>query len=180
MRRFALLASVTAFALAACSSEAPETADSGEEVSMEEVAERAKESAIKPEPGQYRVTMEVLEVDVPGAPEGAADMMRGMMAGRSHSYCLTQEDVEKGFEQMARNSQEDDNCSFQRFDIDGGDFDAKMTCDAQGQGTMTMTMKGKGTPTSSEVEMTMKGNMTGMGDSTIRMKASHERTGDCG
>lgn len=179
MRHLTLLAPIATLALAACSSEEPDTIDSGEEVSMEEVAARAKASAIKPEPGQYRVTMEVLEVDIPGAPEGAADMMRGMMSGQSHSYCMTQEDVDKGFEEMARNSQEGSDCSFQRFDIDGGEFDAKMTCRADGQGVMTMTMKGSGTPTSSEVDMTMEGNMGGMGDSTIRMRAKHERTGDC-
>ena len=179
MHRTFLTLTAIAIPLAACGSDAPDSVDTGDEVSMAEVAARAEASAMKPEPGQYSVSMEVLEVDIPGAPEGAADMMRGMMAGRTHSYCMTQEDVDKGFEEMARQSQENGDCTFQRFDIDGGDFDAQMTCNAEGQGTMTMTMKGKGTPTSSEMDMTMKGNMTGMGDSTIRMKAKHQRTGDC-
>ena len=178
MRKIALLLSFAPLALAACSSE-PEASDPGEDLSMEEVAERAKANAMKPEPGQYRVTMEVLEVDVPGAPPQAADMMRTMMGQQSHSYCLTQADVDKGYEEMVRNSQDNSDCTFQRFDIDGGNFDAQMTCQAEGQGTMTMTMSGRGTPTSSEVDMTMKGNMTGMGDSTFRMKAKHERVGDC-
>ena len=42
-----------------------------------------------------------------------------------------------------------------------------------------MTMAGTATPTSSEMEMTMQGNMSGMGDATIKMKATHERIGDC-
>lgn len=177
MRYVLLFASL---ALAACGSDAPEPADSGETVSMDEVMARAEANAMKPQAGQYSVSMDVLEVDIPGAPKEAVDMMRGMMAGQSHSYCLTQEDVDKGWEEMARQSQENSDCKFQRFDVDGGDFDAQMICDAGGQGTMTMTMKGKGTPTSSEMDMTMKGNMTGMGESTIRMKATHTRTGDCG
>ncbi|RGP41191.1 hypothetical protein BPTFM16_01487 [Altererythrobacter insulae] len=162
---------------AGCSGDAPES-EGGEGLSMAEVAERAAGSTIKPEPGQYRMTMEVLDVDIPGAPPQAAEMMRGMMGGQTSEYCLSQADVDKGFEEMARQGQ-DENCTFANFDIDGGDIDAKMTCDVPGQGTVTMTLDGTGTPTSSEMEMTMQGNMTGMGDSTIKMKTTHERIGDC-
>ncbi|NVE93532.1 DUF3617 domain-containing protein [Altererythrobacter lutimaris] len=164
--------------LAACGSDTPDSSD-GETISMEEVADRAESSAIKPEPGKYSLTMEVLEIDIPGAPPEAAEMMRGMMSQQSQDYCLTQEDVDQGFEQMARQGQ-DENCTFERFDISGGEIDAKMSCDIPGQGTMTMTMDGSATATSSVMDMTMQGNMTGMGESTIRMKASHERIGDCG
>ena len=173
----ALPIAIISTALVACGSSPPES-ESGEGLSMAEVAERAEGSAIKPEPGQYRMTMEVLEVDIPGAPPQAADMMRSMMGGQSTEYCLSQADVDKGFEEMARQGQ-DENCTFANFDIDGGDIDAKMTCDVPGQGTVTMTLDGTGTPTSSEMEMTMQGNMTGMGDSTIKMKTTHERIGDC-
>lgn len=166
------------FVLTACDS-SPPGSESGEKLSMEEVTERAQGAAIKPEPGQYRVSMEVLEVDIPGAPPETVDMMRGMMGGQSHEYCMTQEDVDKGFEEMARQGQ-DENCSFERFDINDGDIDAKMSCDIPGQGAMTMTMVGSATPTSSEMEMTMRGNMSGVGDATIKMKTEHERIGDCG
>ena len=169
---------MVSLALAACGSEAPES-ESGDGLSMEEVAERAQGSAVKPEPGRYRLTMDVLEIDIPGAPPEAADMMRGMMGGQSQEYCLTQADVDRGFEEMARQGQ-DENCNFDRFDIDGGDIDAKMSCDIPGQGAITMTMVGSATSTSSEMEMTMQGNMTGMGESTITMKASHDRVGECG
>lgn len=166
-----------ALPLAACGGSDVEES-SGDGLSMEEVADRMQSADIKPEPGQYRVNMEVLEVTIPGAPEGTAEMMRDMMGGRTHQYCLTQEDVEKGFENMAKQGQDGD-CTFERWDIDGGKFDGRMSCSVQGQGKMTMTMSGNGTPTRSEVDMKMEGNMTGMGDSTIRMKATHERIGDC-
>lgn len=178
MRSTSIIVAALSLSLAACGGDAPEEAGSGENLSMEEVANRMESAAVKPQPGQYRVSMEVLEVTIPGAPEGTADMMRGMMGGRSHQYCLTQEDVDKGFENMAKQSQEGD-CTFDRWDIDGGQFDGKMSCSVPGQGTMTMTMSGTGTPTRSEVDMKMEGNMAGMGDSTIRMKATHERVGDC-
>ncbi len=179
MRTRLIALSALVLPLAGCGEEpASDEIASGENISMEEAAQRAKASGVKPQPGEYSVTMDVLEVNMPGAPEGMADMMSKMMGGQSHKYCLTQEDVDKGFENMAKQSQDGD-CTFQRFDVNGGDFDGKMTCSHQGQGTMTMTMKGKGTPTSSEMDMTMEGDFTGMGQSTIRMKAKHERIGDC-
>lgn len=179
MHKGILFASFATAMLAACGG--PEGAadeSGGESISVEEVAARAKANAVKPQPGKYKVTMDVLEVDIPGAPEGSVDMMRSMMGGQTHTYCLRPEDVDDGFEAMAKQGQEGD-CDFQRFDVDGGKFDAQMTCRSDEGRAMTMTMNGNGTPTSSEVEMTMKGNMTGMGDSTIHMKARHERIGDC-
>lgn len=176
--QFALPLVAITLGLSACGS-ADEEAGSGEGISIEEAAERAKDSGVKPQPGQYRVTMEVLEVDIPGAPPEAVKMMRDMMGGQSHEYCLTQEDVDKGFEEMARQSQ-DGECSFERFDMDGGDLDAKMVCTQAGQGSVTMTLTGTGSATRSDMDMLMEGNMTGMGKSTIHMKAKHERIGDCG
>ena len=165
--------------LVACGgSDQAETAVVTDPVSMEEVADRARDSAMRPEPGQYQATMEVLEIDIPGGPEGTADMMRGRMSSTVTKYCLSEEDVEKGFEEIARQSQEGE-CQFSRFDVSDGSFDGQMVCNVPGQGSMTMTMQGQGTPTSSTVDMTMEGNFGGMGDTTMRMRATHERLGDC-
>jgi len=175
-----VIATGLTLALAACGgSDQDESAAGGEDsISMEDAADLARSSQMKPLPGQYSATVEVLEIAIPGAPEGTAEMMRGMMGNTTTKYCLTQEDVEEGFEQMARRSQEGD-CSFERFDVNGGTFDGRMVCNVKGQGSMTMTMHGEGTPTSSTVDMTMNGDIGGMGESTIRMRAKHERVGDC-
>lgn len=177
MRKPALILTVSSLMLASCGGDSG--SESGESLSIEEVAEIAQESAVKPEPGQYTVTTELLEINIPGAPEGMADMMGNAMGGQARSYCLSQDDVDSGFEEMARQSQEGGDCTFERFDIDGGDMDAKMVCNMQGQGQMTMTMNGTGSSTSSEMDMTMEGNITGVGDMNMRMKVTHERTGDC-
>ena len=168
----------SAIALASCGGGQPDET-SGGDISITEAAERAKMSAIKPQPGQYRVTMEVLEISIPGAPANIVEMMKETMAGSTHEYCLTQEDVDKGFEKMARQSQDNDDCSFERFDVNGGDFDAKMVCNVEGQGRTTMTMEGKGTPTSSVMDMRLTGQAGGMGEMNMHMKATHERIGDC-
>jgi hypothetical protein len=177
--RYPTIAAMTlSMALAACSG-GEEEAGSGETISNEEVAERARE-AVRPEPGLYRSTVELLEVDLPGAPEGMADMMKRAMgeSNTANEYCLTQEQVDEGFEEMARNSQNGD-CSFERFDADGGKIDAVMNCKAPDGNTARMTMQGTGGPTSSEMTMTMASEVPGMGTANMRMKATHERIGDC-
>lgn len=180
MQWFVLAAPLAFVALTGCgetesSTAADEATASG--LSKTEVAERARDT-VQPQPGQYRAVMEVIEVDIPGAPEGASDMLRQMMDGQSHEYCLTQADVDKGYEEMARQSQDGD-CTFDRFDVEGGEIDARMVCTGEGTGSIQMAMTGTATPTSSVMNMTMTGDMTGMGESTLRMKATHERLGDC-
>lgn len=165
-------------ALAACGGDAPAEGEAGE-ISMAEAANIAKSEAVRPDPGQYRVTMKVLEFGMPGAPPQAAAMMKGMMEDRSHTYCLTEKDVEQGFEQMAKQSQDNGDCSFEKFDVDGGNFDGVMVCNAAGQGTMRVTMSGTGTPTRSVMDTKMTGKMAGTGEMTIRMQSTHERIGDC-
>lgn len=178
MRYSTAILPVSILALVACSSETPE-ADDGEGISMEEAAERVADNDMKPEPGEYQVNVEVLEVSLPGAPQGAEDMIRQQMGDHTSRYCLTQEEVDEGYERMATQSQAGSDCNFSRFDVDGGDLDAEMTCSAGGQGTMTITLDGEGTPTRSVMHMTMQGNMPGAGEMTIRTRATHERMGDC-
>ena len=179
MRRPVIAATLLPLMLAACGSEEP--AASGEGLSTDEVIERAQAAGadIKPEPGLYRSSVEIQEVSIPGAPAQMRDMMRSAMATQSDEYCLTEEEAEKGFEEMARQSQNDMNCTFERFDVDGGDIDARMTCSPQGQGSMTVEMTGTGTSTKSDMTMAMTGDMPGMGEMNMRMRIVNERIGDC-
>ena len=179
MRRPVIAATLLPLMLAACGSEEP--AASGEGLSTDEVIERAKAAGadIKPEPGLYRSSVEIQEVSIPGAPAQMRDMMRSAMATQSDEYCLTAEDADKGFEEMARQSQDNMDCTFERFDVDGGDIDARMTCSPQGQGTMTVEVTGTGTSTSSEMNMAMTGEMPGMGEMSVKMRTTNERIGDC-
>lgn len=140
------------------------------------VSAAAQDPQMKPDPGQYRSDIELVSIDIPGAPPQVADMMRGMM-GRTVEYCLTQEEVDQGFESVARRSQEGD-CNFQRFDASGGNIDALMTCDVDGR-MMTMTMTGTGTSTTSDITMRMEGDMGGMGEGSMTLRAKHQRIGDC-
>lgn len=177
MRNRVSVAVASAFLLVACSG-SDEDGGTGEPISTEELADRARDM-VRPDPGLYRSTVELLEVDMPGAPAGVEDSMKRAMGGSESTteYCLTPEDAERGFEEMAKNSQQAD-CSFERFDADGGTIDAVMNCKSGGN-AMRMTLQGTGGRTSSEMTMAMEMEAPGMGKAVMRMKATHQRIGDC-
>lgn len=133
----------------------------------------------RPQAGLYRTTVEMVEFDIPGAPAGASDMMRGSMGKSSTSeYCLKPEDVEKGYKDVVRRGQKGD-CTFERFDAVGGKIDAEMTCKTAQGGASHVTMSGTTGPTSSDMDTTMTLKLPGLGDGTMRMKSKSERIGPC-
>ena len=176
MRKLTILA-ITTGLLAACGSAGDADADNDGTISMAEAAEEARNSDIRPQPGQYRASMEVTEIEGDNVPAQAVDMMKQMMS-RSFEYCLSEEDAENGFEEMAKQSQ-DESCSFEQYDIDGGSIDAVMICNGEDGGKIRMTMEGTGTETSSDMRMTMEGNIPGQGEGRMVMESSHQRIGDC-
>ncbi len=177
MRGFVGMAAM-AVLVAGCSDSGGADADGDGSISVEEAVAEMADNSVRPQPGQYRSTTELLEVDLPGAPPEVVAMMRSTMSGTSTEYCLTQNEVENGFEEMMRQSQEGD-CEFQRFNLDGGDFDAAMTCSVPQGGEMSMVMDGTGSRTGSDTKMTMTGNIPGLGESKMVMRVQAERIGDC-
>lgn len=171
--------------LASCGSgDAPEEdAGAGEPLSSAEVQSRA-EGIEKPRPGLYRRSVELLEIEAPGMPEGMAEQMRGHMSfgPKDGEVCITEADTERGFHDMFDESEEGANCSYDRFEVKGGALDARMTCSTAGQGRAVMTMQGKAGSTASEVTMTMRMDGTPAPMDGMRMKTRmrFERIGDCG
>ena len=175
--RLSLVTLAGTLALAACGSPDPDTDGDGK-ISMEEAqASMEASGAVRPQPGQYRASVELLEFDAPGAPPNAKEMMQGMFQ-RTFEYCLTPEEAEKGFEEMAKTSQNGD-CSFETFEADGNDMDAVMVCSGTGMGEMRVTLDGTGNETSSEMTMSMQGDFAGQGEGSMTMQTKHERIGDC-
>ena len=125
MRRF-VIAAAASLTLAACGGSNAD-ADGDGEISMEEAAARSADM-VRPQPGKYRATVEFVDVSMPGAPQQVQDMMRSMFdkEAQSHEYCLTKEEADKGFEEMARQAQDSNSdCTFEKFDVDGGSIDVK-------------------------------------------------------
>lgn len=130
---------------------------------------------MRPLAGQYESEISVISIDIPDAPPEMAQLLRQGL-GSSTSYCLTEEEVEESFRSILNRGQQD-GCTYTRFSAVGGRIDAELVCDGEA-GPMTMQMEGTGSPTSSDVTMTMSGDM-GMGPSTIKMRVVSTRTGAC-
>ena len=131
----------------------------------------------RPMAGEYRTNISFLSLDMPGAPPQMADMM-GRMMSRTITYCLTEDEIEEGFQAFTdRSTRDSQDCEYERYSYSGGEIDAVMVCRVDGR-DMRMEMSGTGTATSSDITMTMSGDF-GMGDGTMKMRAQHERIGEC-
>ncbi len=161
MKRIASIAAL-GLALSACSGGDVTTADADTDndgaVSVNEAAAVAEASGMKPQPGKYRVTSD----------------LGGMKT--NVEYCLTEEEANRGFEEMMQEGQEGD-CSYEKFELAGNDLDAVLVCKTEA-GDMRMTMAGEVSPTASDLEIGMSGSMGGM-NVDMTMKAKQERIGDC-
>lgn len=180
MRHLAIAALATV-TLAACGGSSSADADGDGEISMAEAAAKSADM-VRPQPGKYRATVEFVDISIPGAPQQVQDMMKGMFdrGPQTHEYCLTKEEADKGFEEMARQAREgDDECSFEKFDAEGGRIDAIMNCQADEQGVARMVMTGTGSETSSQMTMSVDAKGPDGKTMTMTMKSSQERIGDC-
>lgn len=168
------LASV--FALTACGGGTVDADSDGDgNVTAAEVSEVV--SDLRPDPGKYSVKMELVKVDIPGAPQQMLDAM-GTMMNNSFEYCLTPEEAGKGFEESLTEGQ-DENCSIDKFELTGNDVDMAMSCSGEGQGDMQMTMKGTVSPTRSEIDVVTSGTLPQLGEANMEMSMVQERVGDC-
>lgn len=175
MTRITLIAAAASVALLVGCSGGNADADGDGAVSMKEAAKQAENEAVKPQPGLYRLTATMTDISFPGMPPE----MKGHGGGMTNTSesCLTQADVDKGYEEMLKQGQNGE-CSFEKFDLKGGALDAVMVCKTP-EGESRMEMTGTTTPTSSEFTATTKINLDGMGEGTMKFTAKNERIGDC-
>lgn len=178
MKNWIVIASA-ALALSACSGSENADADGDGEVSAQEMQAEAERAGgnIRPEPGKYSVTMDFVKAEIPDAPPEMKDMMGSMMTN-SFEYCLTPQEAEKGYEESLTEGQ-DESCSVEKFELEGGNIDMAMSCNAADQGDMNVTMTGNVTPDRSEINVVSKGTLAGMGDANIEMNMVQERIGEC-
>ncbi len=178
--RWQFTMAVGALALAACGSEpgTPKTAD--------EIAEAA-EDLVKPTPGLYRSTATITEFEVPGLPAEQAAQMRDMMggaSGQSSESCMTQEQADEGFRNVAKQLGEGQGgvkCEFSEFEAAGSDLDASLKCTGPGGVDVTMDMDGTIEKERSEIAMAMTQKGAGIpgGEVRVGMQIKSERIGDC-
>ncbi len=186
-----VMSGLAPLALAACGSDkaAEETAPGAADdapvalpsgMSEADIAAQMK-NAVKPRPGQYESKAELVSLAIPGVPGTQAAQMKAMMAesfGKTSSRCLTQDEAEKGFEELAKSSQE--GCRMDSFTAQGAKFAGRMICDTE-DAKGTVVMSGTGTATGSQMTMAMDMQSPGLpgGKMAMEMRVSSLRTGDC-
>ena len=181
MRRIIIgLALCPAIVLAACGGSGAD-ADGDGEITAEEAVTEAS-GMVKPRPGQYSSSVELVDFDLPGADPQQVAAMRGMMEGvgrQTHSFCLTEAEADEGFRKMAENMQNGD-CTIEEFDASVSKIDAQMTCNTE-QGAASVKLTGTGTAESSEMTMDMSqtSDMIPGGEMQMVMKVTNRRTGEC-
>lgn len=164
--------------LAACGSK--QEASTGPK-SMEDVKQEAAQLD-RPEPGQYQQSIEITRFEVPGMPPEAADQMKQMMTAKQDTtICLTKADTERGYRDMFKDMGKGDECSYSRFDVDGGRIDAQMDCKSAQEGSATIKISGTVAPSGSDVTvaMDMQGGQQPMGSMKMTMHMTTRRVGDC-
>lgn len=180
--RFSTMAALTAaFVLSACGGEASVDADADGDGAITTAEARAAVEAagadLKPEPGQYETTMNLVEVNIPGAPPQVAQMM-GQAMNRTGEFCLTPEQAERGFEDTIKEGQSEA-CTIETFTIEGNQVDMAMSCNQGGMGQMAVTMSGEVGATQSDLTMKMNGSIPQMGDVEMELSFQQKRIGDC-
>lgn len=182
MRNWIALPLAAALTLAACGDNEADEADAeaGEGMSGTDMA-TAMADAPMPRPGQYRSTQELLELDIPGAPEQVLNMMRGAFeegAQAENTYCITEEEAANSRQEMLEGMAESD-CTVERFDVSGGTIDGLMSCPTGDGVTGDLAMTGTMSEEGADMVMTFDAEVPQMGKANIRMRVVSERIGEC-
>ena len=174
MRRI-IMAAAGAALLAGCSGGGNADADGNGEVSMKEAAKKAEAEGLKPQAGQYKAVITMTGINIPGMPPEMAGHGGGLTP--TTEYCLTQAEVDKGYQEMMKRGQNGE-CTYESFNLAGGKLDAVMLCKT-GEGDARMTMNGTVTPTTFDFTATMAMKFADAPEGTMTFTAKHERLGDC-
>jgi len=176
MKRFAL--TLPLICLAAC--------NNGPDVDMknatpEEVAAEMRkngggESFVNP--GKWQQTVTLLEIDAPGMPPEARQMMqKAMDQVQQHEVCLTPEQAKSPKADFFTGK--DQNCRYEHFKWGGGKIDLKLDCQHP-NAKQVMLLTGDYDPDS--YTMTMTADTAGGGameKMTMKMKVDAKRIGAC-
>lgn len=128
------------------------------------------------QPGQYRTTITMLEMNIPGVP---ADAMRNMnMQPVTTEDCVTSTDI-ADFAADPMNNADGVSCTRNTMNTAGGRIEGESTCTTP-QGTMTMHMTGAYSRTHVEMEIASTSPApSGAGQMTQRMRLVTDRIGEC-
>lgn len=140
------------------------------------------------QPGQWEDTINITNVEVPGAPPEMAKQIASMAQRQqpSRSHCITPQQAANPLQGLANPTGEAQGCTFTDQTFAGGVIRVTSACPAPtGQGQVRTTLEGTYTATTLEARLNMEGPTgapAGAGaPSTMRMTGTmtSRRTGDC-
>ncbi|WP_415642493.1 DUF3617 domain-containing protein [Sphingomonas antarctica] len=163
-------------ALAGCKKNAVEA----QNASIEEVAEKMKESGVAQtslHPGQWQATVKLDNISAPGAPPELEKNMRSSIGqARTMLECLTEENAKKPFERFVEGMNKD--CKYDHISMGNGKIDSKLVCTTDGL-TRTMTMQGAYSPESYKLQMTTEATGGPVKRVNMTMTLDAKRVGEC-
>ncbi len=166
----------------ACSGGGNADGDGDGEISGEEAAAEMEAADINITPGQWEATVQLTEFDMPEMPEEMRGMMQEQMGEtQTSASCITPEQAADPEGNMF-GGEENDNCTYNEFNMSGGRMLIDATCQPEGApGTMTMRMEGNYSATSYDLTMNMSMEQGPMGPMTMggRVRGRHI-SDDCG
>ena len=130
------------------------------------------------QPGLYRTTVDLKQINVPDLPPQVLAMMKQRMIEKPITYCLTPEDAAKGLDAMKERLGKG-KCQFDSFNAVGGKLDANFTCDVGGKGSMTVVSHGTYTDTGSISTASVDMTMGGVSKMHLEQVNTTTRIGDC-
>lgn len=137
---------------------------------------------VKRDPGKWKMQMELVKLDIPGAPAEIKAGMEKMFASMpSAEQCITaeqiaSEDIEKNLSNAAARGSE---CTFDKKVIAGETIDIAGTC-KQGPQTANLVIKGTSGKTAQDLTIISTGvGPDGKTPMTMEMRMQATRTGDC-
>ena len=168
---------VPLLALAACGS--------GDTIEMENasVAEVARQASKLDDgrfinPGKWEQKATILEIDAPGMPPEAKEMMaKAMGQAQVHDVCLSEKEAKSPREDFFTGA--DKNCRYEHFKWGDGKIDLKLNCEHPNV-RQTMVLTGDYQPNSYTMTMTATNEGSGPQEQMVmKMRVDAKRVGDC-
>jgi hypothetical protein len=141
--------------------------------------------AVTLQPGQWEQSVQITNLEMPGAPPGATEAMRAMMGqAQARSFCITPEQAANPTGgMMAPEGGAASGCTFEPNPFANGTINIRGNCTSPTRGSMQMTTTG--TYTATTMEATFNQQMSAppgtQGPQSIRIEGrmTARRTGDC-
>lgn len=135
--------------------------------------------AVQLQPGEWEMTMQVVDYKAPGMPAAAAEQMKAAPPTTTKD-CMTEEEAKGPKPDAFSPSQNGLNCKQENFSWANGRISGKTSCEgANGTGKMSMTMDGNYTPTTMTINIKNETMTAANVGASIEMRVSGRRIGEC-